>query len=80
MPPKKKTPDFEQSLAALEEIVTKMEEGNLTLEESLRAFEQGITLTRDCHTVLAQTEQKVEMLMEAEGELSKVPFTPDEEN
>lgn len=80
MPAKKNAPDFEQSLASLEAIVTKMEAGNLTLEESLKAFEQGITLTRECHAVLAQTEQKVEMLMEADGEISKVPFTPDEES
>ena len=56
-----------------------MEEGNLTLDESLKAFEEGVSLTRECQTILAQAEQKIEILMESEGELTKKPFTPDEE-
>ncbi len=47
-----KTPDFEQALAALEALVEKMEDGNLSLEESLSAFEQGVKLTQECQRAL----------------------------
>lgn len=55
--------DFEASLKQLEEIVNKMEQGQLTLEQSLGAFEQGIKLTRECQTTLKQAEQRVAKLM-----------------
>ena len=60
----KKTIDFESSLEQLEELVEDMENGDLSLEESLKAFEQGIKLTRECQTALTQAEQKVQILME----------------
>lgn len=71
---KKKGADFEQSLSALEALVNKMEEGDLTLEESLKAFETGIQLTRDCQTRLAAAEQQVQKLMEQQGNISLEPF------
>lgn len=58
--------DFEQSLARLEELVTAMEEGNLSLEESLQAFETGVRLTRQCQNALQEAEQKVQVLMDDE--------------
>lgn len=62
----KKTPDskfnFEKSLAELEEIVTAMEKGSLTLEESLKYFERGIALTTQCQNALKNAEQKVQIL------------------
>lgn len=60
--------DFEASLKTLEELVTRMEQGNLTLEESLACFEHGVTLTRTCQQALRDAEQKVQILMEREGE------------
>lgn len=60
----KKTVDFESALEKLEELVEEMEHGELSLEESLKAFEQGVKLTRECQTALAQAEQKVQMLIE----------------
>lgn len=60
--------DFEASLKTLEELVTRMEQGNLTLEESLTCFERGVTLTRTCQQALREAEQKVQILMEREGE------------
>ena len=80
MPRKKKTTDFEQSLQELETLVTRMEQGDLSLEESLKAFEEGISLTRECQTILAQAEQKVQVLIENEGELKTAPFTPAEDS
>lgn len=62
------TPDFEASLQKLEELVNAMEEGDLSLEESLQAFETGIQLTRECQTALQKAEQKVQILMESDAE------------
>ena len=55
--------DFEDSLQKLENIVSKMEQGELTLEQSLNAFEQGVKLTRNCQESLKQAEQRVSQLM-----------------
>lgn len=71
---KKKSVDFEQSLNALESLVSKMEKGDLTLEESLQAFETGIQLTRDCQARLAAAEQQVQRLVEQQGTISLEPF------
>ncbi len=79
MPRKKKTPDFEQSLADLESLVTQMENGDLTLEASLNAFEEGIKLTRECQTMLDQAEQKVHILTSQNGELKTEPFNTEQE-
>ena len=70
----KKTPQLEQSLDSLEALVERMESGELTLEESLQAFEQGVKLTRECQQALSQAEQKVQQLMENNGELRTEPF------
>ena len=72
--------DFERSLAELEAIVDKLEEGELSLDDSLRHFERGVQLTRSCQNALKQAEQKVEMLLKrsgAEDDLSVVPFAND---
>ncbi|MGY8871981.1 MAG: exodeoxyribonuclease VII small subunit [Pseudomonadales bacterium] len=79
MPRKKKTPDFEQSLADLESLVTQMENGDLTLEASLNAFEEGIKLTRECQTMLDQAEQKVHILTSQNGEHQTEPFNTEQE-
>ena len=56
-------PDFEASLEQLEALVHAMEEGDLSLEQSLEAFEKGIRLTRECQQALQQAEQKVQYLL-----------------
>ena len=68
----KKSIDFEQALDQLEEIVDDMENGDLTLEESLKAFEQGIKLTRECQSALSKAEQKIQKLVEENGQLKAV--------
>lgn len=78
MPVKKKPVDFEQSLSALEALVNRMEKGDLTLEESLQAFETGIQLARECQTRLAEAEQQVQKLVEEQGELRLEAFDTDE--
>ncbi len=54
--------DFEQSMQALEELVGKMEAGELTLEESLAAYERGVGLYRRCQGALEQAELRVRLL------------------
>jgi exodeoxyribonuclease VII small subunit len=65
--PRKKNFQFEESLAQLEALVEQMEDGDLSLEESLKAFEKGIKLTRECQQALKQAEQKVQLLMDKTG-------------
>ncbi|WP_049631120.1 exodeoxyribonuclease VII small subunit [Cellvibrio sp. pealriver] len=78
MPPKKKSIDFEQSLSTLENLVTRMEQGDMTLEESLQAFETGISLTRECQARLAAAEQQVTKLVEQQDDIRLEPFDSDE--
>lgn len=54
--------DFEASLKELEELVEKMEQGDLSLEQSLKDFERGVALTRACQQALQEAEQKVKIL------------------
>lgn len=58
--------DFEKRLGRLEEIVNKMEGGDLALDESLKLFEEGVKLSRECHSQLEQAEQKVKLLMKVD--------------
>jgi exodeoxyribonuclease VII small subunit len=60
-------PDFERSLAELEAIVDKLEQGELSLDESLKQFERGVQLTRACQSALKQAEQKVQILLRKSG-------------
>ena len=66
--------EFEAALEELETLVTRMEEGELPLEEALKQFERGIRLTRDCQKALREAEQKVDLLMEKAGEADVAPF------
>lgn len=70
-------PDLEQCLAKLEALVESMESGDLSLEDSLKAFETGIQLTRQCQETLAAAEQKVQLLIEKNGVLKSEPFDSD---
>jgi len=69
--------DFEQSLSQLESLVEKLENSEFTLEQSLQAFEQGVKLTRQCQQALSQAEQKVQLLIEENGQSTAVPFEGD---
>lgn len=74
----KKSYPFEQSLEKLEQLVERMEEGDLTLEDSLKTFEEGIRLTRECQQALENAEQKVRLLIEENGQVAEVDFEPDD--
>jgi exodeoxyribonuclease VII small subunit len=77
---KQSEPDFsrfEASLEELEKIVERMERGDQSLEESLKDFERGVTLTKDCQTMLKSAEQRVEKLVKEHGELKTEAFAED---
>lgn len=65
---------FEQSLAELEALVAKMEGGEMNLDESLRAFERGVTLYRSCQATLEQAEARVKLLLDPEHPESAQAF------
>jgi exodeoxyribonuclease VII small subunit len=67
--------DFEAALKRLEEIVKKLESGDLPLDSTLELFEEGIRLSRYCHTKLGQAERRVEILLKDEaGQTRPAPF------
>ena len=67
--------DFESTMSRLETLVAQMESGELTLEQSVEVFEEGVKLSKQAQAALAAAEQKVKLLMESNGELSLEPFT-----
>ena len=69
---------FEEALGRLEDIVKRMEAGDMTLEESLKAFEEGIKLARLCSRKLDEAERRVEVLIRQEDELVIKPFQVEE--
>lgn len=73
-------PDFETGLKRLEEIVKKLETGELTLDSALKLFEEGIKLSRFCHTKLEEAERRVEILLKnGSGQTQAVPFEAENE-
>ncbi|GAC1308237.1 MAG: exodeoxyribonuclease VII small subunit [Steroidobacteraceae bacterium] len=69
--------DFENAMRDLEDLVERLEQGDLPLEESLAAFERGVMLTRSCQTALKEAEQKVEILLKKAGEPAVETFQTD---
>jgi exodeoxyribonuclease VII small subunit len=75
------TPDFEAALAELEQIVQRLEQGELSLEESLRQFERGVELTRGCQKALRQADQKIQILSrKGDGDAALQDFTAQDES
>jgi exodeoxyribonuclease VII small subunit len=64
--------DFEAAIAELESVVKKLEEGDLTLEESLALYERGVQLSRFCHARIEEAERRIDILSER-GELKRAP-------
>ncbi len=69
-----KTFNFEKSMAELEALIEKMDGDELSLEQALKHFEQGIKLTQLCQTALQKAEQKVEILLQKNGSAELAPF------
>jgi exodeoxyribonuclease VII small subunit len=77
----RKKEKFEEALQKLEAIVTQMEEGDLPLEETLKAFEEGVKLARFCANKLDEAERKVERLMRDQaGKLQTTSFSEGEDD
>ena len=71
-------PEFERSLTRLEEVVRKLEGANLSLDEAMKLFEEGVQLSRDCQKQLEQAEGRVEILLKkADGKVATAPFDPE---
>ena len=72
----KKNMKFEEAMIALEDIVKKLESGSVSLDESLSAFEEAVSLVKFCNEKLETAEQKVRILIEgADGEITDKPFS-----
>ncbi|MFC3680656.1 exodeoxyribonuclease VII small subunit [Bacterioplanoides pacificum] len=71
--------EFETALTQLEQLVQRMESGELSLQDSLQAFEQGVQLTRQCQQALSSAEQRVQILMEQNGQSVPYPFQEGEQ-
>jgi exodeoxyribonuclease VII small subunit len=69
---------FEDTVARLEALIEKLEDGDLDLAESIAAFEEGVKLTRQAQDTIAQAEQEILQLVEKNGELVKQPLNPDD--
>ena len=77
MAEKKVAVNFEKAIKDLEKIVEDLESGNLSLEESLKTFEKGIKLTRQCQGEHEKAELKVQKLVEENGDLKTKPLNND---
>lgn len=70
---------FEKALEILEKIVESMESGELTLDQALQKYEEGVGLVRACQTQLNEAEKKIEILTKTlDGALRKEPFDPED--
>lgn len=76
MAARRKKLDYEASVAELESLVTRLEQGDISLEESLKLYESGVLLTRECQDALQTAEQKVQVLMQQSGQSTLVDFDP----
>lgn len=71
---RRKKLNYEASVTELESLVNRLEQGDISLEESLKLYESGVLLTRDCQDALQAAEQKVQMLIQQSGQSNLVDF------
>ncbi len=70
--------NFEESMKKLESIVNELENGNLNLDESVEKFEEGMKIAKQCNTILEDSEKKITILLEEDGELKEENFEANE--
>lgn len=70
--------NFEETMEKLEQIATTLEKGDLSLEESLVQFEEGMKLSKKCNEILENAQKKITILLSKEGELKEEEFKPEE--
>lgn len=69
--------DFEKSLDELEALVARMEHGELSLEDSVKAFERGMHLYQNCQRALSEAELRVDLMLKGADSTGRVPFDPE---
>lgn len=80
MPPKKKHKDFESALARLEEITEGLESGELSLDESIDLYSEGLTLARDCQKKLTAAQEKIKLIAKKNDVMVEENFGDDEDD
>jgi exodeoxyribonuclease VII small subunit len=76
-----KKDDFERSLGRLEEVVKRLESADLSLDEAMKLFEEGVTLSRECQKQLEEAEGRIEILLKkADGKIVAEPFETEEKS
>lgn len=75
-----KAPDFERALGELEQLVERLERGDLPLDEALKTFERGVALTRQCQEALKSAQAKVEILVSRGDNATIETFEPDDDS
>lgn len=70
--------NFEDAMKKLEEITAELEKGDLSLDESVKKFEEGIKLSKECNKILEDSEKKINILINNDGELTEENFLPKE--
>lgn len=70
--------NFEESIEKLEEIAGQLEKGDLSLEESLKKFEEGMKLSKKCNDIIENAEKKITILLQKDGEMQEENFIPEE--
>ena len=71
--------NFEESMKKLETIVTELENGNLNLYESVKKFEEGMKIAKQCNNILENAEKKITILLEKNGDFEEKPFDTNNE-
>lgn len=74
----KKEESFESKMQELEKIVSELEKGDLSLEDSLNKFETGIKISKDCNKLLEDAEKRITIILENDGELKEEDFSVEE--
>lgn len=69
-----KTKSFEEEMEKLETIVTELEKGELSLDDSVKKFEEGINISKECNKMLESAEKKISILLEKDGEIEEEDF------
>ena len=69
---------FEEAMKQLETIATELEKGDLTLEESVAKFEEGMELSKQCNEIIEKAEKKITILLQKDGQIQEEPFNAEE--